>query len=74
MENELLLARLPKIPNLDKDFYGIGYFSENGDFLFSVITPQMMRTFPLRRIPPEKWKKNEYPSEDGEIIGKIQNP
>lgn len=70
MNYEYFLVKLPRIKDLDKDFYSIGYFAENGDFIFSVLTPEIF--FPVRSISPQKWNENEYDSQKPEIIGKIE--
>jgi hypothetical protein len=56
----------------EKDFYGIGYFCINGDFIFSLLTEEMIKTFPIRKIYAKEWSGNEYDSFDGKIISKIE--
>jgi hypothetical protein len=72
---DLLLIKLPKIPNIDKEFYGIGYFAENGDFIFALLTPSIIKNFPLRSVKALEWKPfsdNVYLSDKPKIIGKIE--
>ena len=67
------LVRLPKVKGIDKDFYGIGYFAENGEFIFALIKPEMPNQ-PLRSINPTQWKKNDYKNEtEIEILGNIES-
>ena len=49
MKEELWLVKLPKIENLDQDFYGIGYYREKS-FVFSLLTPDCISNLPLREI------------------------
>ena len=48
------LVKLPRAKGIDKDFYAIGYFSENGEFIFSLIKPEMPNQA-LRSIHPKDW-------------------
>jgi hypothetical protein len=66
------LVRLPTIKGIEKDFFGIGYFSENGEFVFVVLTPEIIKNNPFRSIRPKEWGKQSYES-DIEIIGNIKS-
>lgn len=66
-----MLARLPKIPNVSEEFFGIGYYSDSG-FIFMILTEELISKFPLRMIPFPS--NSEYLSECHiEIIGKINS-
>lgn len=73
MENhiDLRLVKLPKIPNIDQDFFGIGYYSDDS-FVFSLITEKMFYLSPLRNIllPPYPDHDIEY---NIEILGTIRD-
>lgn len=67
------LVRLPKVKGIEKDFYGIGYYSpENGEFIFAVLTSGLIETQPLRSIHPKEWGTQSYESEL-KVIGSIEN-
>ncbi len=70
-DKELLLVKLPKVENIDQDFFGVGYYSDGG-FIFVLLTEEIMSKSPSRRFP----FKNEvdYHSDtELEIIGQIKN-
>lgn len=68
--NDLLLVRLPAIPGVDHEFYGVGYNSDSG-FIFTLITPEIRDKFPSRILP----YKGMYALNDQEItiLGKIED-
>jgi hypothetical protein len=69
LQNDLLLVKLPKISNIDQDFFGIGYYSDHG-FIFLLITEDIINSKPLRKFH----LSIGYDSEDQfEILGKIKN-
>ncbi len=71
MSKELLLIRLPRVPNVDNDFYGIGYYTDHG-FIFMLITEDLINTKPLRSFPFPVG--TGYDSESQfKIIGTIKN-
>jgi hypothetical protein len=68
---ELLLVKLPKVPNLDQDFFGIGFYTDHG-FVFSLLNEKTINLHPLRNLP--------FPSDTGyasenqiEVLGIIKN-
>lgn len=66
---DLLLVRLPRVPNVEEDFFGIGYHGDTG-FIFSLLTPEIINKIPSRMLPFPK--DTGYLSENQiEIIGKI---
>jgi len=68
MKRDIILVKLPKVENVEQDFFGIGYFSDNG-FVFSLLTEDICSSNPLRIIPYPV-----HPNEmDIKIIGKIKN-
>ena len=69
---EKLLVKLPSIPGVAEEFYGVGYFSENGDFVFILLTPDIMKNAPVRSISATKWKNTEFVSDPIQIIGTIK--
>lgn len=71
MSKDLLLVRLPKIPNLNNDFYGIGYYTNHG-FVFLLLTEDIINAKPLRSFPFPQYIG--YDSENHfEILGQIKN-
>jgi hypothetical protein len=68
---EILLVKLPKVPNVDNEFFGIGYYTDHG-FVFALLTEKIINQFPLRSMPFPK--DNGYASENEiEILGTIKN-
>ncbi len=63
MENKLKLVRLPRIKGNPKYFYAIGYYTEDGSFVFALLNREIIRNSPLRSISADKWdgskKENE---------------
>jgi len=71
MKKELLLVKLPKVPNIDGDFFGIGYYTDHG-FVFSLLTEKIFNFSPLRSFPFPK--DTGYASENQfEILGIIKD-
>ncbi len=68
---QLLLVRLPKIPNVDEDFFAIGYYTDHG-FVFSLINEKSIHLKPLRCLPFPKDEGYESQNEI-EILGIIKN-
>jgi len=62
-EYQLKLVRLPRIPGNTTDFYGIGYYAENGEFIFSLLSKKLFDNSPLRTLYDNKWY-NEYANEN----------
>ncbi len=54
MNEKLLLVRLPRVKGIDEKYYGIGYFSKEKEFIFSLITPEIIKTLPVRSIDKDK--------------------
>lgn len=71
IDKELLLVKLPKIPEHDQEYFGIGYYTDHG-FVFSLLSEKTMHLQPLRTLP--------FPQHTGyastneiEILGVIKN-
>jgi hypothetical protein len=71
MMKDLLLVRLPKVPDVDQEFFGIGYYSDSG-FIFCLLTEDIVNTKPLRKLPFPK-NTGYDSSNDFEILGTIKN-
>lgn len=68
---EILLVKLPKVPNIDSDFFGIGFYTDHG-FVFALLTENLINKFPLRNLPFPK--DTGYASENEiEVLGTIKN-
>lgn len=68
---EFLLVKLPKVPNLEQDFFGIGYYTDHG-FVFAFLTEKTIHLQPLRNIPFPS--NSGYDSENQfEVLGIIKN-
>jgi len=72
MKYDLKLVKLPKTKEISEDFYGVGYYAENGEFIFSVITPKFIENSPLRSVHPKEWNTQVYEDEIN-VIGNIVN-
>ena len=68
---ELLLVKLPKVPNVDQDFFAIGYYTDYG-FTFALLNEKTIHLQPLRSFPFSK--DIGYESENQfQILGTIKN-
>lgn len=67
MERTLLLVELTKLGKVEGTFYGVGYYSECGNFVFSFLLPDMFRVQPLRTI-----QSTDKCIEEIKIIGEIK--
>jgi hypothetical protein len=68
---DLLLVRLPKIPDTDQEFFGVGYYSDSG-FIFCLLTEDIVNQKALRQFPFPK--DTGYDSSNHfEILGTIKN-
>ena len=66
---DLLLVKLPRVPNFENYFFGVGYYSDSG-FIFTLLTPDIINKIPSRMFPFPK--DTGYLSENQiEIVGKI---
>lgn len=68
-KKDLLLVKLPNPPNVDGEFYGVGYYSDSG-FIFGLITEDFIASCALRKIPFES-EIDYLKASKIQVIGKI---
>jgi len=71
MNKELLLVKLPKIPDVDQEFFAIGYYSSYG-FTFILLVEDLINARALRNLPFPK-ETGYDSSNEFQIIGKIKD-
>jgi len=57
LEYDLKLVKLPRLPGDFENFYALGYYAENGDFFFALLSRGTLNSTPLRSIPASGWGK-----------------
>ena len=72
MNDKIYLARLPEYDFIRGPFYGIGFFDEEGNFIFALLKPDFINDQPLRSVNVDCPKKGKE-IWDLSILGEIKH-